>query len=89
MSDNELTPPELKEAANSALKDLVPSKSSKTYEKWYKFFLNFLCQHNTNKISQNILLAFLKSLKTKNGEYYKYSSLYTVYSCLKKKFSSP
>lgn len=32
------TPPELKEVANSAMMDLIPEKSKKSYAKWLKIF---------------------------------------------------
>ena len=68
MENSELTPPELINIAQTALTNLIPQKSKKTYDKWYKQFLKFMNDYNTNRISQNVLLAFFQNLKSKNGD---------------------
>lgn len=75
------TPPSLVEAARCATQQLLPEKSKSAYEKEYDKFVRWCTAQNTEKISENVLLAYFLE-KSKN---YKGSSLWTFYSMLKSK----
>ncbi|HEY0749590.1 MAG TPA: tyrosine-type recombinase/integrase [Chitinophagaceae bacterium] len=75
-----LTPPELRRIAESVRLESVPMKSREIYLKHYLDFRKYLKDHNTETISENTLLAYMRHLlETKIV-----STCWTIYSCLKK-----
>lgn len=81
MEENEpLTPPELRLIADSVKHQAVPAKSKEIYMRTYLRFREYLKEHNTDIISENTVLAYMKHLlETKSV-----TSCWTDYSCLKK-----
>lgn len=80
-SEDELlcTPPELREAANATLQNLLPEKSQNKYKGVYKNFQDWCSSKNVNSFTENVLLAYFNELSNK----YKASSLWTFYSMLR------
>lgn len=80
-SDSEVscTPPELKDAADSAIADLIPTKSKRQYEKSYSEFNDWCRKKNVKTVSENILLAYL----LEKSKTVKSSTLWSTYSMLK------
>ena len=60
-SDEELnnTPPELRQEANAAALLLLPATSKGRYEKQYNSFLKWMSSKNVNKITENVVLAYI------------------------------
>lgn len=73
------TPPELLEAANAAVNNLIPTKSKSQYENAYKEFKSWCVKNNVTRVSENILLAFFEE-KSKTV---KSSTLWSLYSMIK------
>lgn len=80
-SDDELssTPPNLTDAANEVILNLLPEKSRRQYENAYQQFKEWCEANKARKISENVLLAYFaeRSKKVKS------STLWAVYSMLK------
>lgn len=80
-SDDEVssTPPNLTDAANSVISNLLPEKSRRQYENAYQQFKEWCEANKARKISENVLLAYFaeKSKKLKS------STLWAIYSMLK------
>ena len=76
------TPPELKIQADEARAVLIPSKSAAVYSKWMKIYQEWAENNGVSKyfVSSNTLLAFFKFF----GDKYAPSTLWTIFSCLKK-----
>lgn len=81
MSDSEIecTPPELREAAISAGKNLLPEKSGFRYEKCFKEFKNWCDIKNVKNCTENVVLAYFNE-KSQNR---KPSTLWATYSMLR------
>lgn len=79
--DDELssTPPNLIDAANSVISNLLPDKSRRQYENAYQQFKEWCEANKARKTSENVLLAYFaeKSKKLKS------STLWAIYSMLK------
>lgn len=73
------TPQELIEAAATATKELLPSKSHSRYEQVYKEFQNWKKKKETTSNSERVLLAYFTELKQNNVS----STLWAKYSMLK------
>lgn len=79
MCDNEgisLTPPEIREVANTVVNNLLPTKSRDRYEGQYKKFITWCESKQVTKYSENCLLAYFQELGEKK-------SLWSLYSMLK------
>ena len=76
------TPHELQIQAQSARNAFIPSKSAAVYSKWLKVYQEWAENNQFSKyfVSANTLLAFFRSF----GEKYSPSTLWTIFSCLKK-----
>ncbi|KAB0798507.1 hypothetical protein PPYR_09500, partial [Photinus pyralis] len=64
MSDEELTstPPELRELADNAVNDLVPSKSKNKYQKEYEKFESWRIENKVQTLTENFCLHTSKFL---------------------------
>ncbi|XP_045472763.1 uncharacterized protein LOC123679295 [Harmonia axyridis] len=82
-SDSEVellcTPPEIRQAANDTIQNLLPEKSQNKYKTVYKNFQDWCSNKNIKSFTENVLLAYFSELSTK----YKPSSLWTFYSMLR------
>ncbi|KAK4882177.1 hypothetical protein RN001_005496 [Aquatica leii] len=56
------TPPDIKELANKALDNLMPTKSRAKYQKEYKNFTTWCDQNNVNSITENLVLAYFQNI---------------------------
>ncbi|KAK4881350.1 hypothetical protein RN001_004669 [Aquatica leii] len=56
------TPPDVKELANKALDNLMPTKSRAKYQKEYKSFTTWCDQNNVNSITENVVLAYFQNM---------------------------
>lgn len=72
------TPPEIRDAANLASFDLIPTKSKLIYERRYRRFEVYLEENNIKLISENVLLAYMAKLSETN----KSSTLWSTYSMI-------
>lgn len=84
MSDSEefefATPPEIREAAERAEKDLLPPKSRPRYEKAYKIYKEWCTANNVQKLgSESALIAYF----SENAKIKKVSTLWSIYSMLR------
>lgn len=75
------TPPDLKEAADAASADLIPSASRRQYEKAYNDFRSWCKSKNVadGYISENVLVSYLEHLSGR----YSPSTLWSIFSMLK------
>ncbi|KAK5643350.1 hypothetical protein RI129_001143 [Pyrocoelia pectoralis] len=73
------TPPEVKELANKALNNLMPTKSTPKYEKEYENFVTWCDQRSVNTISENVVLAYFENMRHSK----KSSTMWSNYSMLK------
>lgn len=81
-SDSEIicTPPEIRQAANVTIQNLLPEKSQKKYQDVYNNFQDWCSSKKIrSSFTENVLLAYFSELSTK----YKASSLWTFYSMLR------
>ncbi|KAB0795169.1 hypothetical protein PPYR_12008 [Photinus pyralis] len=77
------TPPELRQIANNATDKLIPEKSKNQYEKSYNIFVNWTMEHQVTSITENVLIAYFRSMgQTKKG-----STIWTNYSMLRSMLS--
>jgi integrase len=76
MSDISCTPPEIREAANVAIQNLLPRKSRKRYEVVYEKFVHWCKDKKIKNYSENCLLAYFQDFSSKK-------SLWPTYSMLK------
>lgn len=83
MSDSEeiiCTPPQLREAAESLEKDLLPKKSRARYDKVYDVFKSWCSQKGVKKaVSETIVLAYFSEI----AKIKKPSTLWSIYSMLR------
>lgn len=70
-----------KEQLQNILNELLPKKSKEIYNKWYDNFINWQTKNELFEITENTLLLYFDEL-SKN---FSANSLWTIYSCLKKK----
>lgn len=77
----QLTPPEIRALAQTAVENLLPPKSRDRYETCYKNFNRWKEENSIsmNSLSENVLLAYFQYL----SESLQPSSLWTRYSMLK------
>lgn len=73
------TPPEIREIAENAVNNLLPTKSRSNYEKQYIKFEEWCKVKELHVISENALIAYFQLQCTK----YKPSTLWTIYSMLR------
>ncbi|KAK4887074.1 hypothetical protein RN001_003345 [Aquatica leii] len=73
------TPPDVKELANKALDNLMPTKSRAKYEKEYKNFTTWCDQNNVNSITENVVFAYFQNMTHLK----KSSTMWSNYSMLK------
>lgn len=73
------TPPEITEAANSAILNLLPAKSKLQYENTYNQFNEWRTKKKAGKVSEHVLLAYFEEKSKK----VKASTLWSMYSMLK------
>lgn len=82
-SDSEVellcTSPEIRQAANDTIQNLLPEKSQNKYKTVYKNFQDWCSNKNIKSFTENVLLAYFSEFSTK----YKPSSLWTFYSMLR------
>lgn len=78
------TPPDVFEAAQDVLHNLLPEKSKAIYEKRYHQFMEWCLKKKIQNYSENVLLAYFSTeLKS-----YQSSSLWSIYSMLKSTLST-
>lgn len=77
-SDEEIqcTPPEIREAANIAMGDLLPIKSKDKYKTAYGKFVTWARSKNIKNYSENCLIVYFQSFQSNK-------SLWSTYSMLK------
>lgn len=75
----ECTPPELKNAAESASLNLLPEKSKNTYELIYNKFMTWQKLKKTTSFSESVLMAYFLELSGNKQP----STLWSYYSMLK------
>lgn len=73
------TPPRVKESAQNATLELLPSKSREVYENSYARFMNWRKEEKVASFSEDVIIAYLANLSTK----VKPSTLWGHYSMLK------
>lgn len=78
-SEEECLPEEVVEAAQSAVAQLIPKKSSRQYEIAYNEFKGWCSLKKIEKVSEAVLLAYFEHKAKK----IKPSTLWSVYSMLK------
>ena len=78
-----LTPPRIREIAQTVRDDALPSKSKEKYEKAYLDFGKWEKKENTAVTSENVLIAYFKALLEK----FKPTTLWATYSMLKSTIS--
>lgn len=61
----ESTPPNITEAANSVINNLLPKISKKRYEDSYQKFMLWRNKKNVTTFSENVLLAYFGELSKK------------------------
>ena len=61
-SDTELTPPEISAKALEVSNNLLPHKSRKMYEKFYRQFMDWRKTKSINSFSENVLLVYFEEL---------------------------
>lgn len=74
-----LTPPTVKEIANTVSSSLLPEKSRPLYEKTYGEFINWCNNKQISRYSEDVLLAYFSSIVEKGL----IPSLWPKYSMLK------
>lgn len=84
ISEVSCTPPEIAQAAKSVTLNLLPEKSRSKYEKQYEVFSKWCESKETNKISENILLAYF----AEKAKVMKSSTLWSMYSMLRATISA-
>ncbi|KAJ8977911.1 hypothetical protein NQ317_004907 [Molorchus minor] len=70
---------EIVEAANIAISNLLPTKSTSLYDIAYNRFKKWCAEKNVQVYSENVLLAYFN----KNAKNYKSSTLWAQYSMVK------
>lgn len=80
-SENEdlFTPPELKEAAQTVILNLLPEKSKHKYNKTYEEFMEWKGKKNAISFSESVLICYF----SEKAQKYKPSTLWSIYSMLK------
>lgn len=76
---NDCTPPNIKECANIATLELLPSKSREVYERAYGRFMEWRMQNNTTSFSEDVIIAYFANL----SRTLKPSTMWGQYSMLK------
>ncbi|PSN39688.1 hypothetical protein C0J52_22264 [Blattella germanica] len=61
-SDTELMPPEISVKALEVSNNLIPHKSRKMYEKFYRQFMDWRKTKSINSFSENVLLVYFEEL---------------------------
>lgn len=81
MSDFELTctPPEVREAADTALDGIIPEKSKERYEKNFSSYIKWCAIKGVQHTSETILLAYFVEMSKES----KASTLWSRYSMLR------
>lgn len=75
------TPPEVAEAAQAVMNDLLPTKSSGVYHVAYQRFIHWCEKKNVTNFSENALLAYFSELSTQMKM--KSSTMWSQYSMIK------
>ncbi|XP_073966826.1 uncharacterized protein isoform X2 [Choristoneura fumiferana] len=83
-TDMDTAPPEIKEAAQAIVNNLLPEKSKDKYLKVYTNFTTWMSENSTTSFSENVLLAYFGEL----SKTLKPSTLWGIYSMLKATLSS-
>lgn len=83
ISDISCTPPEIAQVAKLVTLNLLPEKSRSKYEKQYELFRKWCESQGTQKISENILLAYF----AEKAKVMKSSTLWSIYSMLRSTIS--
>lgn len=78
-SDENCTPPDISEAADAAVFNLLPKKSRDKYEAEYGKFKIWCDTKKVHKSTENVLLAYFASI----SKVYKASSIWSKYSMIK------
>jgi cytosine/uracil/thiamine/allantoin permease len=76
--DND-TPEHIKRAAENAIQNLLPEKSSNRYWKEYEIFVKWRVDNSVSNYNEYVLLAYFEA-KSKN---LKSSTLWSIFSMLK------
>jgi integrase len=79
MSQDESTPPDVKEIALKCKDNMIPEKSRDTYERHWNNFEAWIKEKKVSRITQNVILAYFHEIMPK----YKASSLWTILSAIK------
>lgn len=75
----ECTPPELREAAQETVLELLPKKSKELYEKEYTRFKEWCTEHKAARATENVLITyFQEESKSKKS-----STLWAKYSMVR------
>ncbi|KAJ8675207.1 hypothetical protein QAD02_010993 [Eretmocerus hayati] len=80
VEDVEIIPQELIEEAEGAIRETLPGKSRRIYEKTLSHLLTWMRVKRTNSFSETVLLAYFRSLATTFDP----STLWSKYSMIKK-----
>jgi hypothetical protein len=67
ISDISCTPPEIREAANVAIQNIMPTKSRKRYEVVFEKFLQWCKDKNIKNYTENCLLANFQGFSSKKS----------------------
>lgn len=71
----ENTPPEIRQAANVAMANILPAKSKDRYELAYNKFLSWAKSNNIKNYSENCLIVYFENFDTKKSLWSTYSML--------------
>lgn len=75
----EFTPPDLRQAADTAKQNLLPDKSKKRYENCYAIFNEWCKLKKVRTVTENVILAYFSELAQQK----KPSTLWATYSMLR------